>query len=92
MIKLKEVFLEALCEMPHLEHSEFIDLRIELYPIPQEEKTKLMKAFHLGLGVFANSVSGNIVFDKNGQRQPKSNEESSLPHLPSDWEKYAIRA
>lgn len=92
MIKLKEVLLEALNEMPHLEDSEFIDLRIELYPVPQEEKTKLMKAFHLGAGVFAPSVRGNMVFDKNGQRQPKTGEETSLPHLPDDWERYAIRA
>jgi hypothetical protein len=93
MINLKDVLFEALqIEMPHLDNSEWIDLRIERYPISQDQKKELMKAIHLSNGVYAKTSKGDVVFDRDGQRQPKPGEDKSLPHLPDNWEQFAIKA
>ena len=93
MIKLKDILLEALqVEMPHLDNSEWIDLRIEHYPISQDQKAELMKSVRLGKGVYAKAVSGDIVFDRDGQREPRPGEENTLLHLPDNWEQYAVKA
>jgi hypothetical protein len=90
-ISLSQVFLR---EMPHLEVGEgVLDLRIERYPIPQEEKKKLFMAFKTtGFVGKLKDQPNQVAFisDKLGVKLATPEHVSELPHLPDDWETYSV--
>jgi len=93
-MRLFEFFV--LDEMPHIEmkdEDKVIDLRIEKYPISQEEKKKLFLAYK-GEG-FVGKLSKSPRFfaffsSSKGLELATPEQISSLPHLPDSWEEIMI--
>jgi hypothetical protein len=97
MIKLKELFFEALAtEMPHfeLQDGSIIDLNIEKYPINDMQKRKLMMAFHQGDGVLAKTAQGFVVFDQYGMHKASPQQQVKMKDvmLPDYWEQHSVKA
>jgi hypothetical protein len=93
MMRLKQVVEQLLLCMPHLQLPDSVlDLNIEKYNLPPEEKKKLMTSFHQGSGVLAKMSNGTyVVFSKDGITKASFDQIQSLPSLPQDWEKHVVR-
>lgn len=92
--KLSQFF--PLTEMPHMElpTHDVVDLRVERYPVSQEEKKKLFLAFKTTgfVGKLKDLKPEQYAFfsEKEGVRLASPTEETQLPHLPDDWETYLL--
>ena len=83
-------------EMPHIDadidlggkHMQVIDLRIERYPVPPEEKKRLMKAFSKS-GVVGN-FNGELLHFKPDYTVDVVDHDAArqLAQLPRGWEKH----
>lgn len=85
----------AITEMPHIQLSDSVlDLNIEKYNLSQQEKQRLMQAFHQGAGILAQMKDGTyVVINKNGIHKASHDDIQKLSSssLPKDWEKYISR-
>lgn len=79
-------------EMPHLDSAQFgaVDLRIEKYPIPKDDRSHLIQDFQ----------RAGLVGERDGKwlhfrpdytvREINPKQAADLPHLPKDWDRYAV--
>jgi hypothetical protein len=80
---------ENMDEMPHFDSENgAIDLQIEKYPMPADEKSRLMRAFEkYGL---VGELHGELLHFKPDHTVDVADEGSvaRLPKLPADWLRY----
>lgn len=73
-----------------------VDFQVEKYPISQDEKRKLMKAFDsTGFVAFSKPGDGWLFFSSGRNGLPEvalatQDQVNNLPHLPDNWEELMV--